>query len=238
MPIPMRLLVAGLCLFTLVTGIAFTSPDMPAAVAQQATPASSGCAAAGTPAATPMMMSLSTSGTPAASVAFDQAYIDMMLPHHASVIALAEVALPVLHDPQLQAIARDVIASQSSERQQLQQFRTTWYGSPDPAPLDQVMAAMTTLMPDTRHLMMQDMSLMDSQAIVARFCGATNPDLAFIDLVIPHHQSAILASQAAVSRATHPELRVFAQTVITGQQAQVDQMSSIRITLTDATPTP
>ena len=204
----------GLCLLTLFAVVAagFTLIPVRTVAAQAATPNAAGCAAAGTPAATPMMMAPMASGTPAASVDFDQTYIDMMLPHHASVIALANVALPVLHDPQLQAIATNIISSQTSERQELQQFRTAWYGSPDPGPLDQVMAAMATTMPDAHNLMMQDMSLMDSQAIVARFCAGANPDLTFIDLVIPHHQSAILASHAAVTQATHPELRTFAKT--------------------------
>ena len=236
MPVYVRLPLAGLCLLLLIVGV----PLVPAgrATAQPATPAAAVCAAAGTPAAAPTMMSPMMPGTPAAKADFDQTYIDMMLPHHASVIALAQVALPVLHDPQLRAIATDIISSQSSERQALRQFRSSWYGSPDPAPMDQVMAAMAVTMPDAYHLMMQDMDLMDSQAIVQRFCGSADLDVAFIDLVIPHHQSAILASQAAVTRATHPQLRAFADTVITAQRAQVDQMAAIRITLSAATPSP
>ena len=41
---------------------------------------------------------------------------------------------------------------------------------------------------------------MDPDALVATFCGAKNPDLAFIDLTIPHHEMAIQAPRPHWSR--------------------------------------
>ena len=203
--------------------------------AQLATPATYSCDFAGTPAATPAMAMMDGEATPT-TMDFDQTYIDMMLPHHASVIALAQAALPRLQNADLQTIAMNIISSQRAERQELSGYREQFYGSATPEPVDVVMEAMATTMPEAHDLMMADMAMMDSDALVAEFCARSDADLAFIDLVIPHHQSAIAASQVAVTQATHPEIRAFAQRVIDAQQAEVDQMTAIRATLTTATP--
>lgn len=168
---------------------------------------------------------------------FDLVYIDMMLPHHESVVALAQAALPRLTVPELQTIATEIIETQSAERNELTGYREQFYGSPDPLPMDEIMPAMAELMPEAHDLMMADMDQMDAAALVASFCAQTDgtapgeADRVFIDLVIPHHESAIAASEPALSDAVHPEIRDFAQRVIDTQQAEIDQMTEIRATL-------
>ena len=166
-------------------------------------------------------------GTPsdAAVVEFDQLYIDMMLPHHASIIALAEAALPVLTDPRLQQMAEAIIAAQTAENEQLTQWRIAWYGSGEPATDEATMELMLEAMPvGTMDEMMREM---DARYQVETFCAAANPDLAFIQQVIPHHQMAIDASENAVEQAVHPELVAFAEGVITAQQAEIDVLNEI-----------
>ncbi len=236
-------MMAAICLLLIAslsaTSTGATSPSSPL-TARQATPTTYSCDTAGTPAAaTPAMGGMSMgSGTPAAiTMDFDQTYIDMMLPHHASVIALSEAALPRLQNSELQTIAMNIISSQAAELEELSSLRQQFYGSTTPETMDIVMDAMAQYMPAAHDLMMADTAMMDSDALVAAFCAQDNADLAFIDLVIPHHQSAIAASEAAVNQATHPETREFADRVIVAQQAEIEQMTSIRAMLT-ATPTP
>lgn len=228
----MCLLIAAI-LGSALTGVA--SPAQPNA-ARQATPAAVfSCETTATPAATPEMGEMAMSDAPI-TADFDQTYIDMMLPHHASVIALAEAALPRLENADLQSIAMNIISSQSSELEELSGLREQFYGSTTPEPMDVVMTAMATYMPQAHDRMVADMAMMDSDALAAEFCAQDNADLAFIDLVIPHHQSAIAASEAAVVQATHPEIREFADRVIVAQEAEIEQMTSIRGLLT-GTPT-
>jgi uncharacterized protein (DUF305 family) len=202
-----------------------------------ATPTPSSSCETVTPEATPAMdhggMTGMGMGTPAAGMEteFDQLYIDMMLAHHASVIALAQAALPRLTDPRLQEMAQAIITAQTNEQKELRSYREQWYGSPDPKPLDQAM--MMELLPGMSESKMAEMKLlMDPNALVATFCAAGDPNLAFIDLVIPHHQSAIAASEAALERATHDELKAFAQKVIEDQQREIDELMAIRAELT------
>lgn len=227
------ILLTAATLSSAMTGAA--EPAQPNA-ARQATPAATySCESAATPVATPAMGEMTMSEAPV-TADFDQTYIDMMLPHHASVIALAEAALPRLENAELQTIAMNIIASQSTELDELGALRQQFYGSTTPEPMDVVMTAMAQYMPEAHDLMMADMAMMDSDALVAEFCAQDNADLTFIDLVIPHHQSAIAASEVAATQATHPEIRDFAGRVVIAQQAEIEQMTSIRGSLT-GTPT-
>jgi uncharacterized protein (DUF305 family) len=55
---------------------------------------------------------------------------------------------------------------------------------------------------------MEDMAFqMDAVAQVAAICVAEDADLAFIDLTIPHHEMAIVASETAVDQAANQEVR-------------------------------
>jgi uncharacterized protein (DUF305 family) len=170
-------------------------------------------------------------------VEFDQMYIDMMIPHHESIMALAEIALPELDDPRLQEIAQAIIDAQGPEIEELRLLRGDWYGSPEPAMMDDaMMGMMTEMMPgmgSADDMMMQ----MSAEAQVQAFCAAGDKDLAFIDLVIPHHQMAIDSSMIAVEQAAHPELVAIAERVIAAQQAEIDELETIRAELTGvATP--
>ncbi|MEJ7763554.1 MAG: DUF305 domain-containing protein [Thermomicrobiales bacterium] len=200
---------------------------------QDATPAATpaSCDTAATPSAgMGMGMSTPTSGmamgTPTMAVEFDQSYIDMMIPHHASIVALAQAALPRLTDDRLRTLAGEIISAQTAEVQELRDYREQFYGSPDPMMLSE--QEMGRMMSGMTMPMGEMMAQMDATTQVATFCAAPDPDLAFIDLVIPHHQSAIVASEAALAEAVHPEIRDFAQRVIDAQVREIEELSVIR----------
>ncbi len=244
-------------LFALIAGLVIVSGATIPVAARQATPAVgtpvASCATAATPVAgmdhgghaghagaTPepvMGHGDHAANSVDSALEFDLVYIDMMLPHHESVVALSQAALPALTVPELRAIATAIIETQTAERAELTGYRTQFYGAPDPLPMDQIMPAMATLMPEAHDLMMADMAQMDADGLVADFCSATAgaapgvADRVFIDLVIPHHESAIAASGPALTDAIHPETRDFAQRVIDAQQAEIDRMTLIRAEL-------
>jgi uncharacterized protein (DUF305 family) len=165
-------------------------------------------------------------------VEVDQLYIDMMLPHHGSIVALAEAALPELTDPRLQEMAQSIIDTQTAEQQELEQYREEWYGSAEPMALDQhMMDMMTIAMPSMESSMDTMMNQMSADYQVATFCAAEDPDLAFIDQTIPHHQMAIDASMDVLGKAVHPEIAEFAQKVIDAQQQEIDELTAIRAEL-------
>lgn len=183
---------------------------------------------------TPMAMGGHNMATMNGEYPFDQLYIDMMIPHHQSIIALAEAALPRLTDPRLIAMAENIISAQTTENAQMTAWREAWYGSPDVDKSEASMNAMLEAMPvGTMEQMMHEM---DPAAQVAAFCTAENPDLAFIDQTIPHHQMAIDVSEIALKQAEHPEIKTTAEAVIAAQQAEIDQLTTIRAELTGEAP--
>jgi uncharacterized protein (DUF305 family) len=220
------------------------SASMMGAYTVAQTPETMGCTEAGTPAAEMNAMDHgsidsgdATPGMEMQQVEFDQMYIDMMLPHHGSIVALAQVAIPLLEDPRLQEIAQNIIDTQTAEQAKLEVLRSEWYGSPEPAPMDDAMMSMMMEAMPGMGAAEEQMQIMDAQWQIQTFCAADNYDLSFIDQVIPHHQMAIDASGFALEQAVHPEIADIAQEVIDAQQAEIDELEMIRTELTgEATP--
>jgi uncharacterized protein (DUF305 family) len=215
------------------------------AAAQEATPTMSYSCETVMPASPMAGMEGMAMGTPAAgehdmagmSVEFDHLYIDMMIPHHASIIALAQAAQDRLTDERLQTIAANIITTQQAEIEELRGYREQWYGSAEPMPMDaSMMGMMMEMMPGMGDMASMQMQ-MDPEALVTTFCGAEDPDLAFIELTIPHHEMAITTSEAALEQAMHDEIRMIAERVIQDQQREIDELSAIRQELSgEATP--
>lgn len=217
-------------------------PGTPAAGAAASDP----CATASTPAAgmpTAGMMA----GTPpmgAGDMAgmmdqFDLIFIDMMTPHHASAVAMAEVAQTRAEHPEIRTLAENIIESQSAEIGQMHAWRDQWFPGAPAMPMDQMMGMMTSMMGEMPGGMMgtpsamPDMGsmgmMMDMGQEIARLCTTGEPfDLAFIDAMVRHHQSAIMMAQVALARAEHPELKELAQAIVDAQQREIDEMTGWR----------
>lgn len=63
----------------------------------------------------------------ASSDPFDRAFIDSMIPHHASAIESASVAYKESENPEIRETARDIINGQAQEIGQMNQWRQEWY---------------------------------------------------------------------------------------------------------------
>jgi uncharacterized protein (DUF305 family) len=175
-------------------------------------------------------------GTPMAgmnhmAMDLDQMYIEMMIPHHESIIALAQAALPRLTDERLRGIAQEIIATQQQEIAELFGYREEFYSEAASTPMDEAM------MPEIAASMEEMALLMDANALVRAFCTADDADLAFINLTIPHHQMAIDTSRVALDQAKHPEIRDVAHRVVDAQQREIEILTAIHRDLTaGATP--
>lgn len=64
---------------------------------------------------------------------FDRAFIDMMIPHHQGAIEMARVELEQGSDAQTKDLAKRIIAAQTREIEEMNAWRTQWYGEPSPA---------------------------------------------------------------------------------------------------------
>lgn len=58
---------------------------------------------------------------------FDQAFLEAMINHHRSAIAAAEVIIPQTRQPEVRALAEDIIEAQQAEIDQMEEWLAEWY---------------------------------------------------------------------------------------------------------------
>ena len=159
--------------------------------------------------ATPEMSGgMDMSETPDPSADPDLVFIDGMIVHHGSAVAMAEIAKEVSERQEILDLADEIITAQEQEIGQLEQWRNEWY--PDA--------------PESDMSGMMDMS--DADMDMLR--NATDFDEMFIDMMIPHHESAIEMAEALQPTTERPELQQLIENIITSQQAEIDQMREWR----------
>ena len=153
----------------------------------------------------------------------DARFIDMMVPHHQGAVEMAKIAMDRSERPEIQEMANAIISSQEEEISMMKGWKQEWYGSSDTPP----MSAMPMM--EAMEGMGGMGHPMNMQAEVDALRSAPEPfDLAFIDAMIPHHQSAVDAAQMVLDTAAHSEIREMAQQVIDEQQKEIDQMKTWR----------
>lgn len=154
---------------------------------------------------------------PIATGPMDQQFIDMMAPHHQMAVQMAQVAQMRGEHVEIKTLAGDIITSQSSELTQMQGWRKVWFGSDQTPPMDKM--PMLAGMPDS------DMTAMAQMMDDMKALQTANPfDKAFLQAMIPHHQSAVDAAKIAQEKGDHAELKTLAGAIIAGQAKEITQM--------------
>ena len=142
----------------------------------------------------------------------DERYIDAMVPHHQGAIDMANVALENAEHPELQQLAQNIIADQQREIDELKAIKERLYGT----------AAVPTEMSP------EQMQMMGMMADPQELANEQPFDKAFIDAMIPHHQSAIDMAQVAFEQTSDPEIKNLALGIVTAQQNEIQQMTDWR----------
>ena len=147
-----------------------------------------------------------------ASVPFDRAFIDAMVPHHLSAIAMAKAARRAgLQRPVLKGIAANILVTQQAEIDEMKQWRKQWYGSADVDPKGAEGLGMS----------MDEMGMSHSAGDIS---NAEDVDAAFASMMIDHHEGAVAMAQLALTKATHPQIKQLAQQIIAAQQDEIRMM--------------
>lgn len=139
--------------------------------------------------------------------AYDRAYIAAMIPHHESAVEMAEIAEDEAKGQFAQDLAADIIASQGEEIKQLQEIDVRL----DDAGIEIGELEMTE----------EEMG-MDHDAAALK--GAKPFDEEFFTMMIPHHEGAVVMSEALLDNGSDPELRALAERIIKAQKAEIAQM--------------
>jgi len=156
--------------------------------------------------------------TPARSAMFDRQFIDMMAPHHQGAVAMAQLALQHSQHAKLRQLAHAIISSQDHEIKQMKTWRKAWFGSATTPPMSHMM-----MLPG----MSMSMS-MNMPREIQKLRTAHPFDRAFLDAMVPHHQSAVAASMLELKRGMHGALIALARSIIADQNREIAEMKTWR----------
>lgn len=142
----------------------------------------------------------------------DERFIDAMVPHHQGAIEMAEVALKNAEHEEIRSLADDIVSAQEAEIEELKTIKEEEFGTSE-IPME--------MNPEE----MQSMGMtLDPQQLANQ-----EPfDKAFIDAMIPHHESAIEMAQVAQSESDIPEIQNLSRNIIEAQQREISQMKEWR----------
>jgi len=147
---------------------------------------------------------------------FDLQFIDRMSMHHEGEIMSSEHMISDSKRPELRELAKNIGESQSTQIDQMQEWRDDWY--PDTEQTSGMPAgAMDEMM---RGGMMEGMMGGSMQEMM----GGNATDEMFLRMMIPHHQMAVDMSENALDEAEHPELENLARKIIAEQKAEIELM--------------
>jgi uncharacterized protein (DUF305 family) len=142
----------------------------------------------------------------------DRAFIDAMVPHHQGAIEMAEVALENAEHEEIRNLAEDIVSAQEAEIERLKAIKQEEFGTSE-VPMEMSQEQMRGM-----GLMMDPQELANRKPF----------DKAFIDAMIPHHQSAIEMAQVALEESENPEIRKIARDIVDAQNREIAQMQGWR----------
>lgn len=156
---------------------------------------------------------------------------------------MAELALTRAQRPEVKQLAEAIIQEQNNEIEQMREWYQVWYDSEVPDMADMGMMGMgqgmmnqTIPNPDSEQPMMamednsgsgQGMMAMHQSMMMGNLETLQNADdfdEEFLQQMIPHHQMAVMMAQMVRDRATHPETRELAQSIINTRTDEIEQM--------------
>jgi len=148
-------------------------------------------------------------GDTASSSGTDRAFTSDMIPHHKSAVIMANTAKERSKRPEIQKLADEIIRAQDSEIGQMQA-------------IDKRLADAGKKRGKLGGGAMMGMGNEASLETAEPF------DRAFIDMMIPHHQSAVEMSRIELAKGEDDETKKLATAIIAAQAKEIDQMNAYR----------
>jgi uncharacterized protein (DUF305 family) len=141
----------------------------------------------------------------------DKRFIEQMIPHHDSAIAMAKLAQQKASHEEIKTLAKNIISSQTAENKQMRQWYKDWYNTDVPEAADGHMG----------HVMM-----VDSQAGIDGLTNAADFDKAFLQEMIPHHQMAVMMANMLSASSNRADMQQLADNIIAAQTKEINEMKS------------
>jgi uncharacterized protein (DUF305 family) len=147
----------------------------------------------------------------------DNDFAMMMKSHHQAAVDMAQAELESGKDEGLKKMAQNIIDAQKSEINELQSFLDN-HKNPeknyDPSMKEKGFSKVM----DQNMTMMMDMPKMDESA---------STDKHFVQMMVPHHQGAIMMAEGFVQFGKDPGLIALAKKIIADQKMEIEQFKKM-----------
>ncbi|PRC45059.1 DUF305 domain-containing protein [Mycobacterium sp. ITM-2017-0098] len=158
------------------------------------------------------------SGEPAGFNSADVTFATTMVPHHQQAIEMANLAVQRSTDPELIALANQIVATQQPEVNILNVFLVQWNENPEnrtgPGDVDE-----DTLEPAVPGMV--------DDATIARLESLRGPefDKLWLQSMIGQHQGAVAMAKSEIADGQNVDAIAVAETIVAGQDAGIGQMT-------------
>ena len=147
-----------------------------------------------------------SSAAPASGTArYEIRFLQDMIDHHAMAVETARLCVAKAVHEELRQLCEQIIAAQSAEIEQMQRWLEQWYGisyEPQMKPADERMIERLASL------------------------GGAEFEIAFMEMMIDHHEAAIREAEDCLRRAYHRQLRRLCENIIETQSAEIEQMQT------------
>lgn len=132
-------------------------------------------------------------------------FMENMIDHHAMAVAMGQVCLQKAVHEELRSLCQNIITSQSAQIAQMQSWLQAWYG----------ISYQPEMKPGDQHMMDRLASLSGAEF-----------EIAFMEMMIKHHEKAVREGRQCMAKAYHAELRALCENIVATQSAEIALMQS------------
>jgi uncharacterized protein (DUF305 family) len=160
------------------------------------------------------------SGRPPGDTSLEAGFARDMMVHHDQAVTMAMLIRDRTEDPVLRSMATDMVLTQQNQIGQMFGWLNVWG-----LPATGTEPAMAWMGHPTTGLM-PGMATPQEIADLSSLSG-TEADIAFLNLMIPHHQAAIPMAQFALDNSDVPAVRDLARQILAAQEIEIANMQTM-----------
>lgn len=151
----------------------------------------------------------------------DVAFAQLMIPHHAQAVEMADIALQQGTSPDVLGLAEQIKAAQDPEIQQMRGWLSAW-GAPEQ--MDGADSGHGDM--DMGGMSASGMMTTDDMNALMNATGGEF-DRMWLQMMIAHHQGAIQMAEQVLAESSNPDVTALANAVVSGQTAEIDTMQKL-----------
>lgn len=144
-----------------------------------------------------------------------------MSAHHAQAVDMAEIVRTTSQDPEMLALATDIVLSQQAQIGQMRGWLDVWR-----VPPSRSATAMAWMGHRMNRSAMPGMASREDIAAL-RSMSPADAEVRFLQLMIPHHRGGVDMAKAVLERTGRSEVRALADAIVLSQQSEVRNMQAM-----------